>query len=155
MRPVINGACLTELQAILNADNRNPVEPRSFATARFRFVMISKSPPNEEPGSNAPASAKSRAESAFLRPGGRNRFEPSTQACAAERNPAQGASPCRSFLRDRQCPQKGRQQAPLKPRYVIGFPVWVTLTRSFERHPNSIELGVSCRTDLPSGGRKS
>lgn len=151
MRPVINGACLTELQAILNADNRNPVEPRSFATARFRFVMISKSPPREEPGSNAPASAKSRAESAFLRPV--RTF--STQACAAERNPAQGASPRRSFLRDRQCPQKGRQQAPLKPRYVIGFPVWVTLTRSFERHPNSIEMGVSCRTDLPSGGRKS
>lgn len=155
MRPVINGACLTELQAILNADNRNPVEPRSFATARFRFVMISKSPPNEEPGSNAPASAKSRAESAFLRPGGRNRFEPSTQACAAERNPAQGALTLRGLSQGSAMPPKGTTTSPLKPKYAIGFPVWVTLTRSFERHPNSIELGVSCRTDLPSGGRKS
>lgn len=112
MRPVINGACLTELQAILNADNRNPVEPRSFATARFRFVMISKSPPNEEPGSNAPASAKSRAKSAFLRPGGGNRFEPSTQACAAERNQHKEPHPAGAFSGIGNAPKRDDNKPP-------------------------------------------
>ena len=108
MRPVINGACLTELQAILNADNRNPVEPRSFATARFRFVMISKSPPREEPGSNAPASAKSRAESAFLRPV--RTF--STQACVAERNQHKEPHPAGAFSGIGNAPKRDDNKPP-------------------------------------------